>query len=211
MVIMKSQFHETDVPLINVFIFNKFAPDMKIGDRLNPRKMELAFRFIQRSLTLGSEGTVLNDRIFDDLLQECFPDLEDFIKSSPISNARSSCVFPMKIFIDVFDIMLTSDFAMIFRTIGLEEEFGFPSLHSSKLVPRSGEPVTDGNILGVPAEDHYRTVLQSYINAGSSDMMITSIGTASFVQSMDQSDTDSENTGPYPVIASPADIIQTRR
>ena len=117
----------------------------------------------------------------------------------------------MKIFIDVFDIMLTSDFAMIFRTIGLEEEFGFPSLHSSKLVPRSGEPVTDGNILGVPAEDHYRTVLQSYINAGSSDMMITSIGTASFVQSMDQSDTDSENTGPYPVIASPADIIQTRR
>ena len=209
---MKSQFPETDVPLINVYLYNKFAPDMKVGDHLHPRKMDSSFKFIQRSLTLGSGDAVIDEHVFNDLLRECFPDLQDFISSSPIPYARPQCVkFPMKIFIDVFDIMLTSDFAMIFRTIGLEEEFGFPSLHSSKLVPRSGEPVTDGNIFGVPAEDHYRTVLQSYINAGSSDMMITSIGTASFVRSMDQSDTDSENTGPYPVIGSPSDIIQTRR
>ena len=212
MVVLKSQFHESDVPLLNVFIYNKFAPDMKIGDRLNPRKITSAFHFLQRSLTLGSSGSDLDDRVFDDLLKECFPDLHDFISSSPISNAYAHCsVFPMKIFIEVFEIMLTSDFAQIFRTIGLEAEFGFPSLHNSKLVPRSGEEVHDGNILNMPAEDHLRNVLHSYINAGSSDMMVTSTGTASFIQSMDQSDTDSENTGPYPIIASPADIIQARR
>ena len=212
MVILKSQFHESDVPLLNVYVYNKFAPDMKVGDQLNPNKITSAFHFLQRSLSLGSSGSSLDEHAFNDLLKECFPDLSDFILSSPIANATAYCsIFPMKIFIEVFEIMLTSDFAQIFRTIGLEAEFGFPSLHTSKLVPRSGEEVHDGNILNAPAEDHLRNVLQSYINAGSSDMMITSTGTASFIQSMDQSDTDSENTGPYPIIASPADIIQARR
>ena len=100
-----------------------------------------------------------------------------------MEHARS---FRMEVFSTVFDIILTSDFDQIFKTIDLEDKNGFTSLRDRKLVPRSGEPPFDGRILGEPAEDHYDDLLQRYVNAGTSNMMIVSVGTATFNNSLDR-------------------------
>ena len=111
----------------------------------------------------------------------------------------------------IFDIVLTSDFDQIFKTIELEERSGLSSLRDRKLIPRSGEPAFEGRIMGDPAEDHYDDLLQRYINAGTTDMMVVSVGTATFNNAMDRNDTDSVNTGPFPVVATPEEIVQTRK
>lgn len=125
-----------------------------------------------------------------------------------LENARS---FRMDVFSTIFDIVLTSDFDRIYQTIELEEKSGLSSLRDRKLVPRSGEPPFQGNILGEPAEVHYDDLLQRYVNAGTSHMMIVSVGTSTFNSSLDRNDTDSVNTGPFPIVATPEEIIQTRR
>ena len=124
-----------------------------------------------------------------------------------MSSARS---FSMATFTVVFDIVLTSDFEQIFKTIGLEDQSGLTSLRDRKLVPRSGEPVT-GRIMGEDAADYYGNLLQTYVNAGTTDMMIISVGTVAFNNSLDQNDTDSVNTGPFPVVGTPEEILQARR
>ena len=125
-----------------------------------------------------------------------------------LENART---FRISTFCTVFDIVLTSDFDQIFKTIELEERSGLSSLRDRKLVPRSGEPVFEGRIMGEPAEDHYDDLLQRYVNAGTTDMMIVSVGTATFNNSLDRNDTDSVHTGPFPIVATPEEIIQARR
>ena len=157
----------------------------------------------------------ITDQTFYDLLCECFPKLQEFLSSSPLpmvypslDNARS---FRMSVFCTVFDIVLTSDFDQIFKTIELEDRSGLSTLRDRKLVPRSGEPPFEGRILGEPAESHYDDLLQRYVNAGTTNMMIVSAGTATFNNSLDRNDTDSVNTGPYPIVATPEEIIQTRK
>ena len=52
MVIMEALYREQDLPVLNVFFYTKFAPDVQIGHRMDPAKIDHAFRFITRSLTL---------------------------------------------------------------------------------------------------------------------------------------------------------------
>ena len=52
MVIMEALYREQDLPVLNVFFFTQFAPDVQIGHQMNPSKIDLALRFIARSLTL---------------------------------------------------------------------------------------------------------------------------------------------------------------
>ena len=218
MVILRSIFDDQDVPLFNVYFYTKFAPDLQIGHRMKSSKIDSAFRFIQRSLTMlrGSDGQpVSTETDFYDLLIDCFDDLSDFIGASPLTmvypNLENETGFSMNQFSTIFEIMLESDFDAIFRTIDLEEKSGLSSLRDRKLVPRSGEPLTSGTIMGMPADEHYADLLGRYVNAGTSDMMVISVGTAAFNNSMDRNDTDSVNTGPFPVVASPGEIVQTRR
>ena len=61
MVVMEGLYREEDLPVLNVFLYTKFAPDLQIGHVMDPAKLGLAFRFLSRSLTLlrRSEGMVL--------------------------------------------------------------------------------------------------------------------------------------------------------
>ena len=74
MVIMEALYREQDLPVLNVFLFTKFAPDVQIGHRMDPAKIDRAFRFISRSLTLlrNQEGKsylcFINDLIFCDTI-----------------------------------------------------------------------------------------------------------------------------------------------
>ena len=218
MVILETIYDSQDLPLLNVYMFTKFAPDLKIGEKLRPAKVDNAFRFLQRSLTMyrrpsGLRAPTVTD--FHDLLVECFDDLSDFIGASPLTmiypNLDNGVDFSMEKFSEIFDIMLESDFDQIFQTIDLEEKSGIAGLRDRKLIPRSGEPLTTGTIMGMPAEEHYADLLGRYVNAGTTDMMVVSVGTASFNNSLDRNDTDSVNTGPFPIVASPEEIIQARR
>ena len=218
MVILQSVYDDRDLPLFNVYFYTRFAPDLQIGERIRSSKIANAFKFIQRSLTLfrrpaGQPAATETD--FHDLLLECFEDLGDFIGASPLTmiypNFDNGTEFSMVRFTRAFEIVLESDFDQIFRTIDLEEKSGLSTLRDRKLVPRSGEPVTTGTIMGLPAEEHYADLLDRYVNAGTSDMMVVSVGTATFNNSLDRNDTDSVNTGPFPVVATPEEIIQTRR
>ena len=218
MMILQTIYDAQDLPLLNVYIYTKFAPDLKIGEKLRPLKMDNAFKFIQRSLTMYRRPSGLRQATsadFHDLLVECFDDLTDFIGASPLTmvypNLDNGVDFSMDRFSTIFDIVLESDFDQIFRTIGLEEASGIAGLRDRKLIPRSGEPLTTGTIMGMPAEEHYADLLGRYVNAGTTDMMVVSVGTASFNNSLDRNDTDSVNTGPFPVVASPEEIIQARR
>ena len=92
----------------------------------------------------------------------------------------------------------------------LEAATGFTSALDRKLVSRTGEPMPTGLVLGVPAEEHFGDLLAHNANAGNSDLMITSAGTQSFVESM-PADDRSTCTGPFQVVGSPEEIIQTRR
>ena len=210
MVIMKSQYGYDDLGLINYYFYRVFAPDLEIGHVMDPAKASQAFTFITGSLAMAREGQAFPEDDFRRLLKT-FPDLEDFVRSSPIPFCSPSCgILDMKIFSDAFEIVLDSDFAQIFKTIGLDQASGIPSLRNEELVSRTDEPLPDGLVLGVPAEEHFRDLLYLNANAGTADMMIVSRGTIGFVESMDR-DTDSTNTGPYPVIGSPEEIIQMRR
>lgn len=215
---MQTIFDDRDLPLLNVYIYTKFAPDLKIGDKLRPWKVDKAFRFIQRSLTLyrrpsGIRRATAAD--FHDLLNDCFEDLQDFIGASPLTmvypNLENEVEFSMDRFSTIFEIVLESDFDQIFRIIDLEQKSGYSDLRDRKLVPRSGEPLTTGTIMGAPAEEHYADLLGRYVNAGTSDMMVISVGTAAFNNSLDRNDTDSVNTGPFPVVGTPEEILQVRR
>ena len=218
MVIMKAIYDEADLPTLNVYFYTHFAPDLKIGERMRSSKIDMAFRFIQRSLTLfrcptGQRPPTAED--FHDLLNECFVDLADFIGACPLTliypRLDPERSFSVRTFSKVFEIVVESDFDQIFKTIGLEDKCGLSSLRERKLVPRSGEPLTTGTIMGMPAEEHYDDLLSRYVNAGTSDMMVISVGTAAFNNSLSRNDTDSVNTGPFPVVASPEEILQARR
>ena len=218
MMIMQTIYDDRDLPLLNVYVYTKFAPDLKIGETLRPYKVDNAFKFIQRSLTLyrrpsGSRPATVTD--FQDLVNECFDDLSDFVGASPITmiypNLDNDVDFSIEKFSTIFDIVLESDFDQIFRTIDLEQKSGLSDLRDRKLVPRSGEPLTNGTIMGIPAEEHYADLLGRYVNAGTSDMMVISVGTAAFNNSMDRNDTDSVNTGPFQIVATPEEILQARR
>ena len=215
---MQTIYDDRDLPLLNVYVYTKFAPDLKIGETLRPYKVDNAFKFIQRSLTLyrrpsGSRPATVTD--FQDLVNECFDDLSDFVGASPITmiypNLDNDVDFSIEKFSTIFDIVLESDFDQIFRTIDLEQKSGLSDLRDRKLVPRSGEPLTNGTIMGIPAEEHYADLLGRYVNAGTSDMMVISVGTAAFNNSMDRNDTDSVNTGPFQIVATPEEILQARR
>ena len=52
MVILEALYRAEDLPVLNVYIYTKFAPDLQIGHSMNPAKITSAFQFIQRSLTL---------------------------------------------------------------------------------------------------------------------------------------------------------------
>lgn len=218
MVILQAIYDERDLPLFNVYFYTKFAPDLGIGERMKSSKIGNAFRFIQRSLTMlgrPSGQPPATETDFHDLLMECFDDLSDFIGASPLTmvypNLDNGMDFSMIKFMRIFEIVLDSDFDQIFRTIGLEERSGLTAARDRRLVPRSGEPLTSGTIMGMPAEDHYADLLDRYVNAGTSDMMIVSVGTAAFNNSLERSETDSVNTGPFQVVATPAEILQVRR
>ena len=218
MVILKSIFDDQDLPLFNVYFYTKFAPDLKIGERLRSSKIDNAFKFIQRSLTLLRQPTgqpAATESDYFDLLLDCFNDLADFIGASPLTmvypNLNNDNEFSMIQFSKIFEIMVESDFDRIFHTIDLEEKSGLSTLRDRKLVPRSGEPLTSGTIMGMPADEHYADLLSRYVNAGTSDMMVVSVGTATFNNSLERNDTDSVNTGPFPVVATPAEILQARR
>ena len=103
-----------------------------------------------------------------------------------------------------------SDFDAIFTIVELEASTGFSSSLNKELVSRTGEPMPTGLVLGVPAKEHFDDHLAHNVNAGNSDLMITSIGTQGFVDSMPRDD-QSTCTGPYPVVGTPEEIIQTRR
>ena len=210
MVIMKSQYEYDDLALINYYLYRVFAPDLQIGHVMDPAKTSQAFTFISGSLALARNGQAFSEADFTRLLKT-FPDFEDFVRSSVIPFCSPTCgVLPMKIFSDAFEIVQTSDFAQIFKTIGLDQASGIPSLRNEELVSRTDEPLPDGLVLGVPAEEHFRDLLYLNANAGTGDMMIVSRGTIGFAESMER-DTDSTNTGPYPVIGSPEEIIQMRQ
>ena len=110
----------------------------------------------------------------------------------------------------MFEIVLKSDFDEIFTIVELEAATGFNSALDRKLVSRTGEPMPTGLVLGVPAEEHFSDLLAHNSNAGNSDLMITSAGTQSFVESMPDRENQSTCTGPFPVVGSPDQIIQTR-
>ena len=208
MVVMKSQYSYDDLALINYYFYQVFAPDLQIGHVMDPAKKSQAFTFLSGSLALARNGSSFPEEEFDRLLK-IFPDMADFV---PIPFCSPVCgPLPMKIFSDAFEIVLDSDFAQIFRTIGLDQASGIPSLRDEELASRTDEPLPDGLILGVPAEDHFKELLYTNANAGTADMMIVSRGTIGFIESMDRNDTDSVNTGPYPVIGSPEEILQMRR
>ena len=211
MVVMKSQYAYDDLALINYYIYQVFAPDLQIGHVMDPAKRSQAFTFLSGSLALARGGLDFPEAEFTRLLR-VFPDMAEFVRSSPIPFCSPTCGrLPMKIFSDAFEIVLDSDFATIFQTIGLDQASGIPSLRDEELVSRTDEPLPDGMILGVPAEDHFRELLYTNANAGTADMMIVTRGTIGFIESMDRNDTDSVNTGPYPVIGSPEEILQMRR
>ena len=106
--------------------------------------------------------------------------------------------------------MLKSDFDAIFTIVELEAATGFSSSLDKKLVSRTGEPMPTGLVLGVPAEEHFQDHLAHNVNAGNSDLMITSVGTQGFVDSMPRED-QSVCTGPFDIVGTPDEIIQTRR
>ena len=112
---------------------------------------------------------------------------------------------------DVFDIMLTSDFSQIFKTIGMEESSGYSSILQQKLVTRTGEPAPEGLILGTPAEEHFKNLLLTNVNAGSTDMMVISVGSDRFNETLERDDADSTCTGPFPIVGTPEEILQARR
>ena len=80
MVVMEGLYREEDLPVLNVFFYTKFAPDLQIGHVMDPAKLGLAFRFLSRSLTLlrRSEGMVsrafvgLNIYLLDILMRSQF-------------------------------------------------------------------------------------------------------------------------------------------
>ena len=113
-------------------------------------------------------------------------------------------------FTELFEIVLKSDFDQIFTIVELEAATGFNSALDRELVSRTGEPMPTGLVLGIPAEEHFKDLLAHNSNAGNSDLMITSIGTQGFVESM-PAENQSSCTGPFPVVGSPEEIIQTRR
>ena len=212
MVILNSQYDQASVPLLNRYIFTVFAPDLEHGQSLNPLKIDRAGTFLSHSLALGSSGNPIDDHDFEDLLKSCFPDLQEFIESSSLPFTRPTCgSFPMKIFAEVFDLMLELDFLQIFQTIESHEAIGLGSSRDLRLASRSGEPMPEGFVLGVPANDHFKNLLHGYINAGTNDLMVIDVGTVRFIDSMDRNDTDSVNTGPFPIVATPNEINQMHR
>ena len=134
MVVMESQYDQASMPLLNRYVFTVFAPDLEHGQSLNPAKVDRAGTFLSHSLALGSSGSSVDDRAFEDLLKSCFPDLQEFIESSSLPFTRPTCgSFPMKIFADVFDLMLELDFLQIFQTIESHEAIGLGSSRDCNL------------------------------------------------------------------------------
>ena len=113
---MKSQYSYDDLALINYYFYQVFAPDLQIGHVMDPAKKSQAFTFLSGSLALARNGSSFPEEEFDRLLK-IFPDMADFVRSSPIPFCSPVCgPLPMKIFSDAFEIVLDSDFAQIFRT-----------------------------------------------------------------------------------------------
>ena len=212
MVILTAQFDEKNLIVLNKYFYQDFAPDLQIGHQMDPAKKDQAFKFISSVLHLTRESTSTDLDAFEKILFECFPNLEAYIKNCPLGGFYAiGGDFPRSIFESVFEIVLKSDFLTIFKTIGLDLKSGNTSLRSEELTSRTGEPLPEGTVLGVPASEYFDGLLYTYINAGNSDLMVTSVGSAGFAHSMERNDTDSTCTGPFPVVGTPEEIIQMRR
>ena len=104
MVIMKAHLPDDAAVVFNDFLFFTHLPDLSIGERLRPGRMDQAFKFVSTYLSFTRDQSEIEAFPVEGLITECFPEWDEYSRSCPLgefSVRPDSAIFPFAVSFDL--------------------------------------------------------------------------------------------------------------